>query len=78
MTPTWRIVQIKHERFEIQRLKTHRFLWWTWEQWDPVDYEHSLAKAQHTMERMIVATISFPRVIEEVSDEVAYVRARLQ
>jgi hypothetical protein len=70
----WRIVQVGERRFRIRRQK--RFLFFSW--WTTVDFKDNLDQAQTAMERLIMAEHTFPRIVEEVSDEVAYVRARLK
>jgi len=68
----WRIVQYSDTIFEIQS----RFPYWPF--WFHEDNKDTLHHAKVRMDELIRANFSYPRVIEEVQEEVAYVALRLQ
>lgn len=68
----WRIRQTSSDVFRIDQ----RFEYWPF--WFEVDYESSLESAQKRMEQLIMHKHTFPRVVDKVTDEVGFVRARLK
>lgn len=68
----WRIIE--RQGYKWAYIIQYKHWWWPW--WVTRDTEESLPAARHTLNTFVLQR-SAVRVVEEVTDEAAYVRARL-
>lgn len=68
----WRIVQVSPDNFRVE----YRYLLWPF--WFLSCRRAHLVTARESMEFEIMSRHTYPRVVEQISDEVAFVRARLK